>query len=89
MQTQTFQVKGMTCGGCAASVTRAVKSVQGVDEARVALADGRVEVDYDPETASPTDVRAGVHAAIAAAGYEVVSNDAVTPQDKRGGCCCS
>lgn len=88
MQTQTFQVKGMTCGGCAASVTRAVKSVKGVDEARVALAGGRVEVDYDPEMVSPSDVQAGVHAAIAAAGYEVVSNDVAMSQNKPGSCCC-
>lgn len=88
MQTQAFQVKGMTCGGCAANVARAVKSVKGVDDARVALAGGRVEVDYDPENASSSDVHDGVQAAIIAAGYEVVEKDAAKPQQKGGGCCC-
>ena len=37
-------IKGMTCGGCAGAVTRALSAVPGVAEARVDLAGGRATV---------------------------------------------
>lgn len=37
-------ISGMTCGGCAGAVTRALSSVPGVAEARVDLAGGRATV---------------------------------------------
>lgn len=37
-------VSGMTCGGCASAVARALSAVSGVVEARVDLAGGRVTV---------------------------------------------
>jgi len=37
-------ISGMTCGGCAGAVTRALSAVPGVVEARVELADGRATV---------------------------------------------
>lgn len=37
-------VSGMTCGGCAGAVARALSAVPGVVEARVDLAGGRVTV---------------------------------------------
>ena len=49
MASVTVPVEGMTCGGCVASVTRALERLDGVQSARVSLADGAAEVDYDPE----------------------------------------
>jgi P-type Cu+ transporter len=37
-------IAGMTCGGCAGAVTRALSAVSGVVEARVDLAGGRATV---------------------------------------------
>ncbi len=37
-------ISGMTCGGCAGAVTRALSAVPGVVEARVDLAAGRATV---------------------------------------------
>ena len=37
METTTIPVKGMTCGGCVASVTRVLKGVPGVDSVVVTL----------------------------------------------------
>jgi len=37
-----IKVKGMSCGHCAAAVTRALKSLPGISEVQVNLADGRV-----------------------------------------------
>ncbi len=68
MQKMILQVAGMSCGGCAAGVTRAVEALDGVHKVTVDLASGRVEVEYDgalPE-------RELVVEAISDAGFEVV-----------------
>jgi len=43
--TQPLKIDGMTCGGCANSVTKALMGVPGVVDVRVSLAEGRAEVD--------------------------------------------
>lgn len=58
-----FLVKDMSCGHCAAAITRAVKAVDGQAKVEVDLAHKRVRVE--PATA---DAQA-VMAAIADAGY--------------------
>ncbi len=40
-------VKGMTCSGCVNSVTKAVKSVDGVQEAKVDLQGQQATVTFD------------------------------------------
>ena len=45
MSQQVLQVGGMSCGGCAASVERALKAVPGVEGVKVELDSGRVTVD--------------------------------------------
>lgn len=61
-----FQVKGMTCGHCVKSVTRALKEVDEKADVRVDLAQGRVQVD----SAAPAGK---LSAAITEAGYEVLA----------------
>jgi copper chaperone CopZ len=53
-------VGGMTCGGCAGAVTRALSAVPGVVEARVDLAGGRATVSG---TAGAEDLIRAVEAA--------------------------
>jgi copper chaperone len=67
METVTLKVKGMSCGGCVASVTRVLRAIPGVDEVAVALESGTATVTFDPQhTGRPAFQRA-----VEDAGYEV------------------
>ena len=68
MSTSTYAVKGMTCAHCVRSVTEEVSEVPGVTAVDVDLASGRLTVSSE----RPVDDGA-VRAAVAEAGYEVVS----------------
>jgi len=69
METITMNVKGMSCGGCVASVTRVLKAVPGVAEVNVTLNPGAAKVTFDPaRTAAPA-----LRSAIEDAGYDVVA----------------
>jgi copper chaperone len=71
-----LQVRGMTCGHCAAAVRQAVASVAPGAEVQVDVATGRVAV-------RGTDRVEAVAAAIREAGYEVGE-----PAPRRSGCAC-
>ncbi len=47
MTTTTLKVGGMSCGHCVMAVTKALKGVQGVHDAKVDLQGGCAVVDYD------------------------------------------
>jgi copper chaperone CopZ len=68
METITIGIKGMTCGGCVASVQRALKQLDGVDKVDVSLAQQRATVDYVPGRVDTASLRS----AIEGAGFEVV-----------------
>jgi Cu+-exporting ATPase len=72
--TVSIPVAGMTCGGCAARVTRALEAVEGVRSAEVLLAEKRAVVTYDPARVQP----AALAAAIRDTGYEPGDPAAVT-----------
>lgn len=65
---QVFQIEGMSCGGCVASVERALRAQAGVQQVAVSLADKQAKVAFD---AAQMDI-ARLRAAIEAAGFEVV-----------------
>jgi copper chaperone CopZ len=46
METTRLKVTGMSCGGCAASVEKALLKVPGVVSAKVALHEGEAEVQH-------------------------------------------
>jgi copper chaperone len=69
METITMNVKGMSCGGCVASVTRVLKAVPGVDNVNVTLDPGAATVSYDPQRTDATKLRGAVEDA----GYDVVA----------------
>jgi len=58
----------MTCGGCVASIGRALESKAGVVGVNASLQTGKVKVEFD---ASSID-RSGIEAAIEAAGFDLV-----------------
>lgn len=62
-----YEVAGIACGGCASGVRAAVGALDGVIEVEVDLETGDVIVS------STIDVTAEARAAIADAGYDVVS----------------
>lgn len=66
MKTTTIAVAGMTCGGCVASVTRALKAVPGVHEVQVTLTPGAAKVSFDESNTSEADIKT----AIEDAGYD-------------------
>jgi copper ion binding protein len=82
MKTQTFQIDGMTCGGCVSAVTNALKAVDGVRDVAVSLTPGQARVEFDESAATPERLRA----AIEHAGFEVGTQNAAQPGT--GGCCC-
>jgi copper chaperone len=63
-----IKVKGMSCGHCAAAVTKALQSLPGVTEVQVDPASGRV-VYQSAAPVSPADLAR----VIKAAGYELVA----------------
>ncbi|MEX3527356.1 MAG: heavy metal translocating P-type ATPase [Burkholderia sp.] len=66
-QAVALRVTGMTCGGCARRVEKALAAVPGVAQAKVDLAATRAEVEFAAD--AEADAQALV-AAVAAAGYQ-------------------
>lgn len=62
----TLQVSGMTCGGCAGSVQRALQRHPGVRSAAVNLAQKNATVDFDPAATTPD----ALAQAVRSAGYD-------------------
>ena len=65
MDTQTYRVNGMTCGGCVRHVEKAIRATPGVTEVVVDLAAGTATVTGS--AAAQTLV-----AKVAEAGYQMV-----------------
>jgi copper chaperone len=53
----TIRVRGMTCGGCATSVEKALKATEGVQEARVSFERGRALIKYDDQRVTVAKLR--------------------------------
>jgi copper chaperone len=66
METTTLKVNGMTCQGCARSVTRVLQRVRGVAGAEVSLDNAEVKVAFDPAQVNLAQLKAAVEEA----GYE-------------------
>jgi copper chaperone CopZ len=67
MTTTTYEIQGMTCGHCIASVSDALRMLPGVDD---------VDVDLDRGTATVTSESSldsdAVRSAVEQAGYELL-----------------
>jgi copper ion binding protein len=60
---QEFNVGGMSCGGCVASVTRAVSRLPGVRKVDVSLEQKVANVEYDETATDGTAIVAAIEAA--------------------------
>lgn len=63
-----IKVKGMSCGHCAAAVTKALENLPGVSDVQVDLGSGRVTYQSDAPLAPEVLAQA-----IKTAGYEMVA----------------
>ena len=52
----TFEVNGMTCGGCSSGLRLQVKKLEGIEDIKVSHEDGYATVTYDPDKVSPKDI---------------------------------
>ena len=60
MQSMTFDVHGMSCGGCVGSVKRALQKVDGVSDVDVSLNPGQAIVNADVSLASGAQILAAI-----------------------------
>ncbi len=67
-QRATLKVNGMTCMGCENAIKRVLKQVKGVDEVTASHKDGKVDVTYDSDQATPATFREKIEGL----GYQVV-----------------
>jgi Cu+-exporting ATPase len=54
--TTSISITGMTCASCVQHVTKAVRSLPGVDDVRVNLAGGRAVVTFHPDRTTPDKI---------------------------------
>ncbi|EJS71246.1 copper chaperone [Bacillus cereus] len=67
MEQFTLQVEGMSCGHCVNSIEGSVKELNGVEQVKVQLAEGTVEVTIDSSVLTLKDIVA----VIEDQGYDV------------------
>jgi copper chaperone len=79
MQTLSFDVSGMTCGGCTGSVQRALSKIDGVSQAEVTLSPGVATVVADPTRVTA----AQIESAIAHLGYPARARPAAQSEQAR------
>ena len=60
MQTLSFDVSGMSCGGCTGSVQRALSKIDGVSHAEVTLRPGVATVVTDPERVTSAQIESAI-----------------------------
>ena len=58
--TSTFDVEGMTCGGCEAGVKLKVKKLDGVTSVDASYDEGTTVVTYDPEKVTTEQIIAAI-----------------------------
>jgi len=52
----TFEVTGMTCGGCSSGLRLQVKKIEGVEDVKVSHEENFASVTYDPDKVSTKDI---------------------------------
>ena len=60
MQTLSFDVSGMTCGGCTGSVQRTLSKLDGIGHAEVTLNPGVATVSADPSRVTPAQIESAI-----------------------------
>lgn len=85
MEAKTFDIEGMTCASCAQTVEKATAKLSGVSKATVNLATEKLNIEYDENKLSESDIQK----AVSDAGYEALSNVQQRTFDIEGMTCAS
>ncbi|UWG99184.1 heavy metal translocating P-type ATPase [Dehalobacter sp. DCM] len=75
---KNLKIEGMTCAACAKAVERAVKKLEGVNEANVNLATEKLSIRFEPTQVRISDIKK----AIERAGYKALEEDTAVDEDK-------
>lgn len=75
---KSLRIEGMTCAACVKAVERAVKKIDGVNEANVNFATEKLNVSYDPSKVRVSDIKK----AVGQAGYKAVEDEVSVDTDK-------
>ncbi len=70
--TITITVEGMTCGGCASKVDKALVATEGITSTSIDVPTGAVTISLDGTVASD-DLEFDIDEAVTSVGYRVVS----------------
>lgn len=79
LQTDSFFVTGMQCGGCTNKLSLALRRLSGVDDVQISLASGEVTIVYDPALVSPERIQE----AVIRTGFGTAGIDATNGHDPR------
>ena len=60
MKTITFNVSGMSCGGCTGKVERTLSQMEGVSHVEVSLHPGMATVQADPALVTPEKIESAL-----------------------------
>jgi copper chaperone CopZ len=63
LRTEVIGVRGMHCGGCEQTISRALVALPGVSEARADFVAEEVAVTFEPDRVGTDAIRSAVHAA--------------------------
>ena len=90
MRTLSFDVQGMTCGGCVSTVEETIESLDDVDDVDVDLDRGRADVQFEPDTSADTnELGKHIEETVTEAGFETRfrhGGEEVTG-DEKSSCC--
>jgi len=75
---KTLKIEGMTCAACVRAVERAVKKLNGIENAEVNLATEKLTVSYDPYLIRVSEIKKAVDKA----GYKAVDEEMSVDADK-------
>lgn len=62
-----FDVRGMHCASCAATIQKNVSKVGGVSSCQVNYATGKMDIEYDPKSVGAAQIRD----AVTKSGYQL------------------
>ncbi|WP_080848184.1 copper chaperone CopZ [Cytobacillus gottheilii] len=57
MENATLKVNGMSCGHCVKSIQGSVGDLQGVNNVKVHLAEGNVDIEYNSSEVSASKIK--------------------------------
>ena len=68
MKKIVLKIEGMHCEGCATRLTKVLKALDGIENAKVSLENKNAEIEYDENDLELEDIKQ----AISDAGFEVI-----------------